>query len=83
MSEEFKQYIGFKVMKARPMPCPKDQHKSKVGDPGYEVEYEDGYRSWCPKEIFEKFNRETAGLTANDVLLAVRSILPEAEASRQ
>ncbi len=23
---------------------------------GYEVTYEDGYKSWCPKDVFEKHN---------------------------
>lgn len=66
--EQFKEYIGVKVVKARPMLCPKDNHTSKAGDPGYEVEYRDGYRSWCPKAIFEEANIETEGLPFRAVL---------------
>lgn len=59
--EEFKEYIGVKKIKARPMPCPSDRHNSKAGDPGYEVEYEDGYRSWSPTDVFEEAYYATGG----------------------
>lgn len=29
---------------------------------GYEVRYEDGYRSWSPKDVFEKAYRLTSGM---------------------
>jgi hypothetical protein len=55
---DWKNYIGVKVIKARPLACRKDVHQSKKGDPGYEVMYEGGYVSWSPKEIFERAYRE-------------------------
>lgn len=58
-----KQYIGVKQITAKPAANP-------AGDgtePGYDVYYvqPDGgeYRSWSPKEVFEKAYRETTGLT--------------------
>lgn len=41
-----KQYIGTKVIMAEP--------QEKDGKPGYKVQYEDGYISWSPKDVFEK-----------------------------
>lgn len=38
-------YIGTKIVRAEP--------EEKDGRHGYAVVYEDGYRSWSPKEIFE------------------------------
>jgi len=32
-------------------------------EPGYEVLYEDGYKSWSPKNVFEKAYRRTDGMT--------------------
>lgn len=54
-----KRYIGTKIIQAfqeskGPMPG---------GEEGYAVVYEDGYRSWSPKAVFEAAYRETAGLT--------------------
>jgi len=56
-------YIGVKIIKAEPMDCQKDSHNSKVGDPGYDVEYENGYKSWSPAEVFEKAYIKTNGIT--------------------
>ena len=47
---EFKNYIGAKLIKARPL--------EKDGKPGYEVIYPDGYISWSPKEVFEQAYNE-------------------------
>jgi len=66
-----KQYIGTKMLQARPMTrgtynkyrgwqIPADENPA---DEGYLVRYKDGYESWSPKEIFEKAYRECAGLT--------------------
>jgi hypothetical protein len=55
-----KQYIGSKTISAMPMTNegfaklmdkPFTNHSSL---PGYLVEYEDGYKSWSPKDVFEK-----------------------------
>ncbi len=44
-----KKYIGTKIIKAEPM--------EKDGQEGYKVVYQDGYESWSPKDVFEKFYR--------------------------
>lgn len=66
-------YIGTKVVKAEPQPCQKDIHNSKVGDPGYKVEYEDGYVSWSPAEIFEKAYSINGKLTFGQAFDIIRS----------
>ncbi len=55
-----KKYIGTKEVKAQPMNSYEASQKGyKTGKAdrirnGYEVEYEDGYKSWSPAEPFEK-----------------------------
>ena len=53
-------YIGKKSIMASPMSKSDAERvlnrklsESKGGEEGYLVEYEDGYRSWSPKETFE------------------------------
>lgn len=53
-------YIGIKFVDAEPMTAADAEKKGyrtngNTGD-GYEVTYDDGYKSWCPKEVFEKHN---------------------------
>ena len=55
-----KKYIGKKSIMASPMSKSDAERvlnrklsESKGGEEGYLVEYEDGYRSWSPKETFE------------------------------
>ena len=63
------QFIGVKIVDATPMTrevfeaqegrkCGGDKH----GD-GYMVFYEDGYRSWSPKETFDQAYRMVDGMT--------------------
>lgn len=72
-------YIGVKLIKAEPMtsteatrytnrPLPENER----GRDGYLVEYEDGYRSWSPKSIFEGAYRPTDGLTFGLAIEAVK-----------
>lgn len=57
-----KWYIGTKQVKAEPMTRTEAEEllgrnltsKGEYGEEGYLVEYEDGYKSWSPKEIFDK-----------------------------
>lgn len=53
-------YIGINFVNAEPMTAEVAEKKGyKVSDnkgDGYEVTYEDGCKSWCPKEVFEKHN---------------------------
>lgn len=66
-----KQYIGTKIIQAKPMnrgeynkyrgwEIPADENPE---DEGYLVKYKDGYESWYPKETFEEAYRESYGLT--------------------
>lgn len=56
-----KTYGGFKVIEAEPMDSAaalEAGHKiggsQPDGTPGYEVTYEDGYKSWSPADVFDK-----------------------------
>jgi hypothetical protein len=55
-----KTYIGTKTVKAEPMSaeCANSMGyrvpTTLMGTMGYEVEYEDGYKSWSPKDVLEK-----------------------------
>lgn len=71
-----KQYIGTKIIKAHP--CYRITSEDgkyayaylsdvvttggKIED-GYRVQYEDGYLSWSPKDVFEKAYRPTDGMS--------------------
>lgn len=65
-----KKFIGTKLLMAVAMTL--GAYNEKRGwkmpeneDPtreGYFVEYEDGYQSWSPKEVFEEAYRETTGM---------------------
>ena len=54
-------FIGVKMVEAVPMTAfdaAKKGYKTsirgdEVNNPGYEVTYPDGYKSWCPKDVFE------------------------------
>lgn len=66
-----KQYIGTKMIEAKPMnrgdynkyrgwSIPKDENPA---DEGYLVKYSDGYESWSPKKQFEEAYRDCMGMT--------------------
>jgi len=65
-----KTYGGFKLIKAQPMSVSEAKEKGyKTGDSlphedGYEVEYEDGYRSWSPEKVFVKAYSEMSRMRA-------------------
>lgn len=80
-----KKYIGTKVIMAEPMTMTEAQKvlgreltQSAIEENGYLVEYENGYKSWSPKSVFEKAYREVGSVNfggAIDLLkagLAVR-----------
>ncbi len=58
-------YIGVKEVSAVPMSYNEAVEKGyrvsgdTVATEGYEVEYEGGYKSWSPKDVFEKAYTET------------------------
>lgn len=55
-------YIGIKTVNAVPMTAEDAIRKGyRIGNndgDGYEVTYPEGYKSWCPKDVFEKHNHE-------------------------
>ena len=72
--ERMKNYIGVKIVKAKPGTMAEAQamktkipledcerllkKNGKTSEMGYIVSYPDGYISWSPKEAFEKAYRE-------------------------
>ena len=71
-------YIGVKIVLAEPMSAmlagsvlgreidtsdALANTGGETGHPGYLVQYETGYRSWCPKEQFENSNRSVDGMS--------------------
>ena len=68
-----KMYIGVKRVRAFPMTAREAFDKGyRVGQngfvippttQGYEVIYEDGYKSWSPKDVFDNAYRSTEGMT--------------------
>jgi hypothetical protein len=65
-----KTYVGVKIVQAEPA--------QRDGVDGYRVIYpsessqEQGYESWCPKEVFEAHNRPTRDLPFSFALEAAR-----------
>ena len=79
------QYIGSKIVKAWPAwrctflgskvmyVCLDEVVPSGCkAEEGYRVEYEDGYLSWSPKEVFEAAYRETTGMSFGLAIEAVK-----------
>lgn len=64
-----KTYIGVKIIKAEPMirDCVENKYGVICGGDhhgaGYLVDYQNGYKSWFPKDVFEEAYRLTTGLT--------------------
>lgn len=65
MNEQMKQYTGTKTVKAMPMTMGEAYERKllkngvrpsecETDKTGYLVEYEDGYQSWSPADVFEK-----------------------------
>ena len=76
--KEPKVYIGTKIVKGTPMnrlsflelKGTPYSLQSDHDEPGYMVEYEDGYKSWSPKDIFERSYREVTKKEAAMVMFA-------------
>lgn len=75
-------YIACKIVHAEPMTVASElQYPAMEGQPvgteGYEVTYENGYKSWCPKAEFEANNRlvtEMGFCEALEAMLAGKSV---------
>ncbi len=73
-----KRYIGIKAVIATAMNLVDAEEllgrKIKPGnEDGYLVEYEDGYKSWSPKDAFEKAYRPTDGMTFGHAIEAMKA----------
>ena len=76
-------YIGTKVVKAEPMTMTEAQKvlgreltQSAIEENGYLVEYENGYKSWSPKSVFEKAYRELSVMNFGNALSVLKSGYP-------
>lgn len=71
-----KKYIGTKIIHAEPMKAEdfKIHPLQVMGDchDGYYVIYEDGYKSWSPKDVFEKAYRVCDEMTFGLAIEAVK-----------
>lgn len=74
-----KTYIGTKIIKAIPMDraaaeahLQRNVGGDKHGD-GYLVEYDGGYQSWSPKDVFDEAYRLTSGMTFGLAIEALKA----------
>lgn len=76
-------YIGIKLVDAVPMTAKEAvNHGYRIGDnagDGYEVTYPEGYKSWCPKDVFEKHNHEIK----NEELAATAELMVSSDYKRR
>ena len=75
-----KKYIGTKVIMAEPMTMTEAQKvlgreltQSAVEENGYLVEYENGYKSWSPKSVFEKTYHEVEVMSFGEAICALNT----------
>lgn len=71
-------FIGVKMVEAVPMTAgdaAKKGYRTPVAESamdlyiaGYEVTYEDGYKSWCPADVFEKNNIKIVEENLEDIV---------------
>lgn len=71
-------FIGVKIVEAVPMTREtfealhgRNVGGDKMGD-GYEVEYDNGYKAWSPKDVFDAAYRATNGMTFGLTIEALR-----------
>ena len=75
-------FIGVKMVEAVPMTAGEAANKgyrTPVAESamdlyiaGYEITYPDGYKSWCPKDVFEEANRPIADMTFGFAIEALK-----------
>ncbi len=57
---DLKAYVGTKILLAKSMnnsEWVKDKNQESTGEDGYLVIYDNGYRAWSPKDVFETHYR--------------------------
>lgn len=86
MNEQMKQYTGTKTVKAMPMTMGEAYERKLLKEgvrpsecetdkAGYLVEYEDGYQSWSPADVFEKAYKPSETFLSNSDALKKASYL--------
>ena len=76
-----KKYLGVKVISAEPMTLTEYNNKfdrvvpKTKGEDGYLVQYDDSYKSWSPKDVFEKAYKEVGDY--NSLILDANTITGE------
>lgn len=75
-------FIGVKMVEAVPMTAGQAANKgyrtpvaekySDLEAEGYEITYSDGYKSWCPKNVFEEANRPIDNMTFGFAIEALK-----------
>lgn len=75
-----KKFIGTKVIMAEPMAMTEAQKvlgreikPATDEEDGYLVEYDNGYKSWSPKDVFEKAYHEVKGMNFGEVIEALKT----------
>lgn len=79
--DEMLQYLGVKIIKAVEMTAGeaierlgerRGVSEKSIYDEGYLVEYEDGYQSWSPKDVFDAAYRRCDAMTFGLALEAMK-----------
>lgn len=75
-------FIGVKMVEAVSMTAGQAANKgyrtpvaekySDLEAEGYEITYPDGYKSWCPKDVFEESNRPITDMTFGFAIEALK-----------
>lgn len=75
-------FIGVKMVEAVPMTAgeaankgyrtPVAEKSTDLNLEGYEVTYPDGYKSWCPKDVFDEANRPITDMTFGFAIEALK-----------
>lgn len=76
-------YIGTKVVQAKPMSLKEAQivldrkiKPATAEEDGYLVVYNDGYRSWSPKSVFEEAYHELSAMNFGNAISVLKSGFP-------
>jgi hypothetical protein len=67
------QFIGTKIIKAKPCKAWRQFGEWGIGADGYKVVYEDGYESWSPKDVFESSYRSVSGMNFGLAIEALKN----------
>lgn len=73
-------YVSVKIIEAVPMEaaianmdCGYRTGDAELNDPGYEVTYQGGYKSWCPKNVFDLSSHPCGSMPFGHAIEALKS----------